>query len=186
MHGVTAATFGPTIWTIYLYPILEILLPVTIGTISLSVALAFFGARAINKTFGETLLFISPFGWLGGICGLIAGTSTEPLIGALLTGMLTIVTTMLSYLLGKDALADWRPLIQFAIILLCVSAVVGLTFGRIHKARGDSFDRDYASWRFEYDNAIVPAIQIRTRYDLCRARMPTTDAVKCEALLLSK
>ena len=75
------------------------------------------------------------FGVLGCVAGLITGNSREPIAGPLLTGLLGVITALLSYLFSQEALRTYRPYIPFLIIALVVNAVAGLSIGAAYRKR---------------------------------------------------
>jgi hypothetical protein len=96
--------------------------------------------------------FIFAFGLLGSVAGLITGVSQESIVGALLTGLLGLMTTLLTYLLGKESLVEWRPVIPMALILLMLSALGGLSIGSAYKKERSSYERQYAQWLLRYEH----------------------------------
>lgn len=100
-------------------------------------------------------VFLLCFGFLGGVTGLIAGVSRESIVGGLLTGLLGIISALLSYLFSKESLKQWHHYIPYAIMLLVISALAGLSVGGIYKAKWDSFDRDYKKWLLEYEKVYL-------------------------------
>jgi hypothetical protein len=173
---------GPTFE--YFQTVLVLLLKAAGTSIFLSLLIATLGSLATKQKFLRTLVFISPFGWLGTVIGLIAGESQEALVGAMLSGLLTVIAALMSYAFSKDALADWRSFMPLAIVLLCVSALIGLGLGRASKAKWDEFERSYAVWKTQYENVDVPMMKVRIRYQYCRANTPSERVANCESLLI--
>lgn len=110
------------------------------------------------------------FGFLGGVPGLIAGMSREPIVGALLTGLLGLMSALLSYLFGKDTLKEWRPWIPLMLIALLVNALGGLTVGGVYKKRWEDFDRKYKEYALEREKVYLEVmkeerlLQLRAMY----------------------
>jgi hypothetical protein len=173
---------GPTFE--YFETVISLLLKAAGSSLLLSLAIGVLGSLATKKKFLEIVVFISPFGWMGTVIGLIAGESQEALVGALLSGILTVIAALMSYAFSKDALAEWRSFMPLAIVLLCVSALVGLGLGRTTKAEWDDFNRRYAVWKTQYENVDVPMIKVRVRYQYCRANTAPERVENCERLLL--
>jgi len=171
------------LWAAYLQPIGELLLPIIIVTIALSLAAAFLAAAAANQKRALMLLYLSPFAWLGGVTGFIAGASREAIVGAFVTGMLTVVAGLFSFIFAKDALAEWRPVLAIAIVLMCLNAVVGLALGGIHKRQWDDFERDRAIWTTKFEKVHVPALAVHRRYEYCRSKITPANIAQCDALL---
>jgi hypothetical protein len=80
-------------------------------------------------------VFLLAFGFLGGVTGLIAGVSRESIVGGLLTGLLGVISALLSYLFSKEALKEWRHYIPYAIMLLVISALAGLSMRLLQNAK---------------------------------------------------
>lgn len=100
-------------------------------------------------------VFLLSFGFLGGVTGLIAGVSREAIVGGLLTGLLGIISALLSYLFSKESLKQWRHYIPYAIMLLVTSALAGLSIGGIYKKRFEDFDREYKRTMLEYEKVYL-------------------------------
>lgn len=103
--------------------------------------------------------FLLCFGFLGGVTGLIAGVSRESIIGGLLTGLLGIISALLTYLFNKESMKQWHHYIPYAIMLLVISSLAGLCIGGIYKAKWDSFDRDYKAWLLEYEKVDLEVLK---------------------------
>jgi hypothetical protein len=88
--------------------------------------------------------FLLSFATLGGVSGLIAGASQTSIVEALLTGLLGLVSALLSYLFGKESLAIWRPAIPFALILLVSCTLGGLVVGGAYKTDRIEAEKIYA------------------------------------------
>jgi hypothetical protein len=171
------------VWTEYLQPVGLLLLPVAIVTIVLSVAAAFLAARATRQSNGVMLLYLSPFAWLGGVTGVIAGSSQQAIVGAFVTGMLTVVAGLFSFIFAKDALSEWRPVLAIAVVLLCINAVIGLSLGGIHKKDWDSYERERAIWGTTFEKIHVPALAVQRHYELCRSKINSANISQCDSIL---
>ena len=168
----------------YLAALLQSIGPLIAVAIVLSLVMVLAFYRTIGGGFAKTLLFVSPFAWLGAVAGFIAGSSREDLIGALLTGVLTVAGTLISYLVGKDAKSEWRQSLPLAMMLLFLCTLVGITMGSATRAKWDDFDREYAKWLKDYETITLPARATVQRYELCVARISPENKAKCEELLL--
>lgn len=104
-------------------------------------------------------VFLLCFGFLGGVTGLIAGVSRESIVGGLLTGLLGIISALLAYLFSKESLKQWHHYIPYAIMLLVISSLAGLTIGGIYKTKWESFDRDYKKWLLEYEKVYLEVLK---------------------------
>ena len=98
--------------------------PLVLGAALLALASSLFvalvGFSLTQKQYLETLVFVLPYGLLGVGIGFIAGSSSEALVGALLTGVLTVVGGLLSYAFSKDAVSDGRELLPYSVALLAL------------------------------------------------------------------
>lgn len=119
--------------------------------------------------------FLFAFGILGGVPGAIAGASQEPIVGAMLTGLLGIVSALLAYLFSKESASDYHPVIPFAVILMVTSALGGLSIGGIRKAKFDNFDREFAIYKSELENLYYP---VEKEIRLMKARNLYTNGVQ--------
>lgn len=104
-------------------------------------------------------VFLMAFGLLGGVTGLIAGVSRESIVQGLLTGLLGIVTALLSYLFGKESLKEWRNHIPYAIILLIVCCLAGLSIGGSYRNERDKSDREYNEYLLEYEKVYLEVLK---------------------------
>ena len=103
--------------------------------------------------------FLLSFGFLGGVTGLIAGVSRESIISSLLTGLLGIISALLTYLFNKESMKQWHHYIPYAIMLLVISSFAGLSIGGIYKAKWESYDRKYKVWLLEYENVYLDVLK---------------------------
>jgi predicted nucleic acid-binding protein len=116
------------------------------------VAVVLLNDRRRRKADWDQRWFILAFGLLGGIAGLITGVAKDAsIVNGLLTGLLGVVTALLSYLFGKESLAAWRPAIPLAMIVLVVNALMGLSIGGTYKSDREEFEREYARWLLRYE-----------------------------------
>jgi hypothetical protein len=171
------------LWVTYGQPISGLLLPTLVATVVMSLAGAWLAAAASGRSFKESVLYVSPFVWLGGVIGLIAGASQEPIVGGFVTGILAAVTGLFSYIFAKDAVAKWRPVLSVAAVFLCFSAVLGLSLGRIHKAQWDEYQRAHAIWLLDHEKVRIPSMAVQQRFDLCQQRISRANLQQCDALL---
>jgi hypothetical protein len=104
----------------------------------------------------ELILFALSFAILGGTSGAIAGSSFEPLVGALVTGVLGIVSAMISYAFTKTGDRALRAFIPPIIILLLINALVGLSIGRTWKIKWDNYATNLDRYRAKRDGIWVP------------------------------
>jgi hypothetical protein len=98
--------------------------------------------------------------------------------------MLTLVAALFSYIYAKDALPEWRGVLSVAIILLSVSAVVGLSLGRIHRKAWDEYERTHAIWKTQFERVHIPAMAALKRHEDCVARVGAERARECAGHLI--
>jgi len=108
------------------------------GGIVLVAALCLISLRISKHYFVKgQVSFIIALAFLGGIIGVVAGGSSSPLGQTLITGILGLVSALLTYLLSKEALGDWKVLMPSAMVALVVSAFIGLIVGANYKVLRD-------------------------------------------------
>ncbi|MGB3212975.1 MAG: hypothetical protein WBB19_19895 [Desulforhopalus sp.] len=122
----------------YLYGPLVVFLAIT------SLLFSLIAKKSAPKTPIGGISFIIAFGFLGSITGLIAGVSQEPIISAMLTGLLGLISALLAYLLGKESLKEWRPIIPLGMIFLMVGTLFGLSCGGTYKFKRADYNKDYS------------------------------------------
>jgi hypothetical protein len=119
----------------------------------------------------ELTPFLFAFALLGSVPGVIAGSSREPVVGAMLTGLLALLSSTLAFLLSKEGLVKWRPLIPFLMISMLTGALFGLVFGSVYRKQWDGYARAYQDYRSQYDNIYVP-VERETRLKALRSVKP--------------
>jgi uncharacterized membrane protein (UPF0136 family) len=181
--GTVRASPLSQFWTAYGHPVAELLLPTVIAVAAVSVAGALIASATSKRPFGECLLSVSPFVWLGGVMGLIAGASQESIVGGFVSGILAAVTGLFSYMFAKEADDSSRAILSLAAILLCFSAILGLSLGRIHRSSWDEFKRKDAQWALEHERVDIPAMAAYKRFEVCRKSVSPNNIGKCDALL---
>jgi hypothetical protein len=142
--------------------------------IALSIVLPTFGAIATivvfanltrwiaqrKRTPGATALTIA-FSSLGVIVGVEAGRSREAVLGAVLPALLTIVSALLAYLLTKEGLAAWKPVIPYCITVLVVGSLIGLAIGGTTRKTFDLYEKQYATWLSRYEKVQLESEKAR-------------------------
>ncbi len=101
-------------------------------------------------------LFPLAFGILGGTSGAIAGSSFEPLVGALVTGVLGIVSAMISYAFATSQDQMMRAAIPPIIILMLINSLAGLSIGRTWKIKWDNYATSLDRYKAKRDGIWVP------------------------------
>jgi hypothetical protein len=122
-----------------------------------STLLAFVLLRAVGTQVSrEYVLFPLAFAILGGTCGAIAGSSFEPLVGAVVTGILGLVSAMVSYGFTRTGDRVLRASIPVIVILLLINALAGLSVGRTWKIKWDSYATNLDRYRAKRDGIWIP------------------------------
>lgn len=138
----------------------DLFLPVvcSIALLTGATALLAIPAFRVAKAKGAAALLLA-FGFLGGVPGLIAGMSREQIVGALLTGLLALLSALVSYLFSKDAMKEWRPFIPYMIVALVVNALGGLSIGGVYKKRWEIYDRQYKEYALEREKVYLEVLK---------------------------
>ena len=152
--GSDLSWFG---WNL-VYGFIVLVLPIGLWALMFA-GLAFVLAGRLQVKVGRTLtaLFAASFALVGGVAGDVAGASLESIVGAALAALLGLVSSLLTYLFGKEALAPWRPVIPIAIIALVSSALVGLVVGGSRRTQLLDKQQERDKYKFYYENIYAPA-----------------------------
>lgn len=164
--------------------------PIIVAVVALVAIVAALYSVLARMSFREVVGFSVPFGFLGGISGLIAGATSEPIVGAFLTGLLGIVSGALSLIIAKQATdgaaaapsADLAVLVGPAIVVLCLTALAGLAIGRVYQTSWVTYERQYQETKDLNEKVQMPLARIWQQYDKCRKHVK--DPVTCDVLLL--
>ena len=155
-----AQSYGPLIDEFYAsfwFGLITLVLP-AIATAALvagvlTVLAKFAGART---GWPLSFSFILAFALVGSVSGVIAGWTLEGIVGAVLAAVLGIVSSLLTYLFGKQTLRAWRPVIPLAIGALLATTLVGLVLGGSRRSQvlnaKEAIDRSNT----EYERIYVP------------------------------
>jgi hypothetical protein len=158
-----------------------------IASVAVLASLAIVAIRASSRVqIPGGIPFVIAFTALGVTTGMSAGNSREPVVGALLPAMLTLVSGLLTYLFSKESLANWRQLIPYSIIVLAVGSLVGLSLGSTLRKRLEEDDRAYArallryqSVDLEYEKAKhLAELEVWKRQELARVGIIETAQAK--------
>jgi hypothetical protein len=87
--------------------------------------------------------FVVALAFLGGVVGIIAGASQQAILEAVIAGMLTLISALMMYLLSKESLASWRPVIPYAMIMLLINTFLGVNIGGAYKTQYLDFEAAY-------------------------------------------
>lgn len=133
--------------------LVELALPITAIALGSSWIVLRIGAISLART---AKLLPAAFAILGGICGVIVGSSFESIIGGLITGVLGIVSGILSYAFAKETDADFKAAIPAMIMLLMINALVGLSVGQSWKRKWEQYAAEVVEYRARLDQIWVP------------------------------
>lgn len=134
-------------------------IPILTMTVFLGIIIVVVSRLAGIRNTGVHYSFLFCFGILGGTSGLIAGVSKEPIVGGLLTGLLGIISALLSYLFSKESAKQFHNHIPFAISFLVLNALAGLSIGGGYKSKWDEFDRNYKEWLLQYEKVELEVLK---------------------------
>jgi len=177
-------------------PAYQAVLTQLVGPILLAVVAILIVVAALYKLVGGLSLravlgFSVPFAFLGGVSGLIAGATSEPIVGAFLTGLLGLVSGALSLLFAKQPAAatstdpsppEIRHLIGPSIVVLCLTALAGLAIGRVYHTQWVDYERKYAQSKDLNEKVYMPLARIWKQHEYCRSKVK--DPSRCDVLLL--
>ena len=133
-----------------------------LGPALLAIAgLAAVGAAALRVQTAQpvhgSLSLIVAFAAVGVTSGVAAGNSRDPVVGAVLPAMLTLVSGLFVYMFSKDGLAQWRPVIPFCVAVVAIGGLVGLSLGSTLRSQFDNFEREYAKALLRYERVELEA-----------------------------
>lgn len=139
-----------------LQDLLGLALPVILFAAATS-ALVIYVLRVLGSPVSKaTGILPVAFAILGGICGVIAGASSETLVGGLVTGVLGIVSALMSYAFTRETDEPTRSAIPAIVILLLINALIGLSVGQNWKRKWVEYEKELAEYRTEYNEIWVP------------------------------
>ncbi|HYI39076.1 MAG TPA: hypothetical protein VE053_02030 [Allosphingosinicella sp.] len=133
--------------------LLELALPIMVIALGSSWIVLRIGSIKLAKS---ARMFPAAFAILGGICGVIVGSSFESIIGGLITGVLGIVSGILSYAFAKESDADFKAAIPAMIMLLMINVLVGLSVGQSWKRKWEQYAAEVVEYRARLDQIWVP------------------------------
>jgi hypothetical protein len=134
--------------------------------------------RLIHKqTRVEQLPFLAAFCLIGAMPGVIAGYSQEQIAGIFLTGIVGIVSGLLSYMFSQESLEEWRPVIPFAIIATVVCSLAGFAAGGESKKKWIDYGELVQDRRLEMEEVWAPVERERRLINLKRFAEANKDAI---------
>ena len=168
----------------------QLIVPILLAVVGIVAIVSVLYWRWVGLPFRELLGFSVPFGFLGGISGLIAGATSEPIVGAFLTGLLGLVSGALSLLYARQAASGTAPLASSAIadlvgpsiVVLCLTALAGLAIGRVYQTQWVKYERAYTETKELNERVNMPLARIWKQHEYCRSKVK--DASTCDVLLL--
>lgn len=116
----------------------------------------------------EHLPFLAAFCLIGAMPGVIAGYSREPIAGIFLTGIVGIVSGLLSFMFSQESLEEWRPVIPFAIIATVCCSLAGFAAGGVSKKQWIDYDQLVLDRRLEMQQVWAPVERERRLINLRR------------------
>lgn len=123
---------------------------------AVGIAVVFILARFVSKVRTPQLaIFLITFGALGGVLGYATGNSRQPVVGAVLSSLLTLLAATLTYLFGKEQNKQWQPLLPHCILVLVLNTFFGLFVGGTMREKREALERRYDEWRFQYQHVYV-------------------------------
>jgi len=126
-------------------------LPV-LGAIALSVLPVYLFVRlGSGLRIPGQLVFLTAFGFLGGLIGYAAGASQQSIIGTVLPTLLTLITILLGYAFSKDSLSELRPIIPYCLLVLIIGSLFCLFVGGRVKRANEEYERKYSEWLLHYE-----------------------------------
>lgn len=107
------------------------------------------------------------FAIAGIVLGYFVGASRQPVVAALVPAILTLIGAVTAYALGKDSLAELRPVAGYALAALMLGALSGTVHGQSVRTlalaaeevtAGQKLDatRRYEEWRLNYEKVELP------------------------------
>jgi hypothetical protein len=123
---------------------------------------------------------ISAFGVLGGVLGVATGASRDSgAISAVLPALLTFMTAVLGYSFGTSGLRRWRPILPHCVLVMTVTAFLGLFVGSGVRGKYEDFQRNYDRRLLHYKEVELPVERERAlmtlRGQLTPSPSPTRD-----------
>ncbi len=119
--------------------------------------LVLWGLRRASVTLPNALkLFPLAFAILGGIAGVMAGSSQEALVGGLVTALLGLISALLSYAFAKEGNADVRAALPPVMVLLLINALVGLSVGQNWKKKWIEYSNTLEETKVEHRGLWMP------------------------------
>ncbi len=156
----------------------------TMIALGFAVLLSLLLKTSAKIAFPKVLVFITPYALLGTVLGYVAGSSKEEIIGALLTGVLTLVGALLSYAFSQNAVSEWRDLLPPAVAALAIGALAGISAGQINRSAEADYERQYSRWLIQFEKVDVPAMALKVRHNDCVQKVSPQLRAKCDELLL--
>lgn len=177
-------------WEPYVAVFNQLFVPEILLVFALTFAIAALYSAAAKLSLGVVFGFSIPFGFLGATSGVIAGATAEPIVGAFLTGLLGIVSGILSLLLAKEVAKpegssvalDIQQLAGPAIVVLCLAALGGLAIGRVYQTDWINFDRSYAETKDLNEKVNMPIAKLLKQHEFCLAK--AKNPASCDSILL--
>lgn len=154
-------------------------LPV-LALVTLLALLVWIGFRLAGRRLdGQRIALVVSFGMLGGIVGAIGGSSQQPLVGVIVSGLIGVLTSYGSIAYGKEANGAIGAMLPSMICVLLLTTLFGLATGQEWRKKWDNYNMSVDDYRTDYDKVYAPVTaHIREKiFDLCVEKHKTYDAV---------
>jgi amino acid transporter len=131
--------------------------PTLVTSMVISLSLAKLAKLAGTRTsFLQSFCFLLAFSLVGCVSGVVAGWTLESIVGAVLAAVLGLVSSLLTYLFGKETLRAWRTVVPLAIAALLISTLIGLTLGGSRRTQVLNANDEATRAKFEYEHIYAP------------------------------
>ena len=122
--------------------------PIFVSAVFISIPLAGL-CRLIAKEMAiHDAIYILAFALFGAVVGFAVAESRESAIGAVIPGVLTIVTALSGFAFAKEALNKYRPLMGFILLALMLMTAYWLVIGSRQRS-------EYDRWVEEHQKALL-------------------------------
>lgn len=172
------SSFQPLIHSTY-YLAAPLIIAISITVAGCLIALRL-GKKQLKPGHGA---FIVAASFIGAVLGAIAGGSSTSLGAALISGVLGVISTLLAYTLSKDSLRDWRHLTTYAIVVLLVSAFLGLLVGANYKAIRTASEVKIRLWQSYFDKVVLPTCEREMELRLSGNELPKDYVSQCAEIM---
>ncbi|HRD74649.1 MAG TPA: hypothetical protein PK264_01735 [Hyphomicrobiaceae bacterium] len=100
-----------------------------------------------------------PFTALGVLTGMFTGASRTAVVGVIVPPVLTFISGLAAYVLGKDAKPIWRRIVPLAIAMMTFGTMFGAAFGASMRQANEERDRQLEREKLRYEKVELPFMQ---------------------------